>query len=324
MEIPSGKGFFIEYVDHVGNGDWGSVIPTGQNMNIKWLAVRIMVGKTPANIRGAGVLSKDYAANLKVKCDRENIKLFGYLDFNSEDKFDQQASKTIERLKTLGLAGLIIHPIVPSKKLGDFFMVLDHSGFSLGLMSDLIPSDYRSPNIVASSVDYYMPYKVWGKGGSPTGWVDMYIDYRKYSQNPVIPVAPANTLNSWTPKSTEIAAFVQRASASGEDVPGVGFYKWDDKQKTGVDYNIDLRRAVMNASWRSDTTTDTTSNGSSTTTGGSSPSTGTPTPIPPVVTPPVVTTPTTTTPPPSSMDLSFTQAKWEAVYKDYLSRNGKM
>lgn len=331
MEIPSGKGFFVETVEQVSGGNLSSFISTCKSMNLTWLAVRIMVGITPANIRGAGVLSKDYAASLKAKCDEGQISLYGYLDFNPEFKLDQQATKVMARISALGLAGLIVHPMVPSKKLGDFFMVLDHPRVSLGLMSDLMASEYRSPNIVASSVDYYMPYKVWGKGGSPAAWTEMAADYRKYSQNPVIPIAPAYAVNGWSPKASELTAFVQKASGSGEDITGAGFFKWDDKQKTGVDNNLDLRRAIMNACWRGESEPDADSTGSAPVSTGTVIPTQTVTPAPTVVNPtPVVAQPAATaapvftSPQATSLDLSFTQERWEAVYKDYLSRNGKM
>lgn len=313
MSIPTGKGFFVEYIDHVGKGDWGSIIPTGQNLGLKWLAVRIMVGRNIANTRGAGILTKDYAANLQKKCAANNLPLFGYLDFNSEDNFSQQASKAVSRATSLGLAGLIVHPIVPSKKLGDFFMVLDHPNLSVGLMSDMGPSEYRSPNIVGSSIDFFMPYKVWGKGGSPTAWVNLYIDFRKYSQKPVIPVAPAYMVEGWEPKPTEIAAFVQRAVVSDEDVPGVGFWKWDDKNKTGIDYSVQMRQAIMSDPWRETIPADGTTEGSDTSSSGTTQDLTPPTPVTPTI-PPSVT---------PSLDLTFTADRWAEVYQDYLIRNGK-
>jgi len=227
----TGKGMFIWIIQKCHNGDISEILRKSVEANYSHVLIKVANGIYSYNYDWEKQI--DLVPPLVKALKSEGIQAWGW-HYLFGDQPGQEAQKAISRIRQLGLEGYVLD--AEGHYRGKFTSAKIFMDQLKSAIKD-IPialSSYRYPSIhpqlpwneFLKKVDLNMPQVYWMHANNPAAQLKKCVDQfnnMKYTP-PIFPTGAAFTEHGWTPKDTEITAFMQKAKDL--KLAGVNFWEW--------------------------------------------------------------------------------------------------
>lgn len=229
---PTGKGFFVYDIGRLYNADPMVLVQSAKDQGLDWVSLKVADGD--------GVFQPKAVAAAAAALQSAGVEVWGW-QYVYGHQPTTEAQRAVERVKALGLNGLMIDAETEYDQAGmapsaSVYMAGLKAGLDLTAVGiGLCAFRYQSVHALfpwstfLASCSFHMPQVYWEGDYRPLGPVDQlqrsYRELNAIRQLPFIPLGIACLDAGFKPTPEQIANF--NGACLKLALPGIGWYEWN-------------------------------------------------------------------------------------------------